>query len=139
MDAHMKNGLEVEPISIKMEGLPEGITFDDLPVNDQRFIMASALQGQILEMQGTKVALLCMRRVSLYDTYEEALVVKESCPYIDSMIYLPKGYTGTMPKNSLDLAVYAMSPQTRIPATFRPENLTCSESKVHVPKCTCED
>jgi len=106
MDSHFKNGKDLEQIQIAVEGLPEGMTFDDLEINQQRLIAAAVQQQQILQLQGDKIALLCMRKISLYDTYEQALAVKNSCPFIDSTIFFPKGYKKDFPTSSNDLTLH---------------------------------
>lgn len=91
MSNHLRNGIILKQINLK-DIVPEGVDFEELDINEQRFLIANALQDQVVAIQGEKVALVCMSRVSTYDTYEEALAVRNSCPYLDSSIYLPKDY-----------------------------------------------
>ena len=92
MSGHFDNCIALQEVTYELEGLPEGVTFNDLHVNQQRLIVAMVLQAQIEAIQGDKVALLCMGKVSLYDNYEDAAKAKDDIPHIDSSIYLPKGY-----------------------------------------------
>jgi hypothetical protein len=86
MEAHFQNGIEIEPVTVDS-------FYDNLNINDQRLVLASALLNQIAKIQKDKVAFFCMRKVSLYDTYEEALSVKNEAHLFDSTIYIPQGYT----------------------------------------------
>lgn len=114
MTEHFKNGIgfEAQPIQID---LPEGIKFDDLHVNQQRLIVAMAQQEVIEGIQGEKIALMCMRKVSLYDSYEDAVKVQNEMTYIDSQILLPRGYKGKMPCSTPLLGVYEISTQKNDP------------------------
>lgn len=82
MTTHFQTGIELNPVEL--------IVSDDLYVNEQRAIYASAMQNQIIKLQGNKFALLCMRRVSLYDTYELAQKARSELSLFDSYIFLPR-------------------------------------------------
>jgi hypothetical protein len=109
MDEHFTNGIDIKPLRIKVQCLPDGLIFEDLDVNSQRLLVAAAQQKQIAQLQGDKVALLCMRKISLYETYEDAKVVQDKIPFIDSQIFIPRHYKGIVPPSTNKTGVFQIS------------------------------
>jgi len=91
MSNHFQNGIQLDKVSLEVGNLPEGQTFNSLNINEQRLIYVSALQKQIRALQGSKYALLCMGRVTLYDSYELANLARKQLVHFDSQIFLPPG------------------------------------------------
>lgn len=103
MNEHFAKGVTLEPVTFKVEGMPEGMSLEDLNVNQQRLIRAMALQQQVNGLLDGRAGLLCMGKLSFYPTYEQARKAQKEIVYVDSQIYLPPGID--LPSED-DVAVY---------------------------------
>jgi hypothetical protein len=94
MDNHFSHGITLELPNIGIATVlidGQEYKFDDLDINEQRAVISVLKLEKIKELQGDKIALYCMGKVSLYDTYDEARQVELAMRFFDCQIYLPHG------------------------------------------------